>query len=384
MINLLTKEFNRIFNRNDGVAYFSPGRVNLIGEHIDYNGGFVFPAAISIGTYGIVAKREDRIFRVFSNGFSETIYEFDLNSLRKDDDASWVDYIKGVILETKIHGRTITHGFDLYIHGTMPEGCGLSSSASLECLVITILDDLNDFHLSFEQKATIGKATENNFIGLNSGIMDQFAVIAGKKGQAILLDTATLEYKYSPIDLGKYQLLVVNTNKKRELKDSKYNQRFAECQEALAIIKTVYNVNNICAISSSELKTIKHLFPPLIYKRALHAISEQERTLKSFDALQKQDIITFASCLTASHASLRDDYEVTGLELDTLQEALLSNGCLGARMTGAGFCGCAIAIAEKDKVAQIQKRVIDDYRNVIGYEPSFYVVNISDGTKRIQ
>ena len=214
MKDLLNKHFMTIYNRKDGVAYFSPARVNLIGEHIDYNGGYVFPVALSFGTYGIVAPRRDTQFQVYSDSFSTTPYVFDLKSLVHDKDNSWVDYIKGVISSVIKRGHQIPNGFDLYIHGNMPYGAGLSSSASLESLVVTMLDDLFNLKLSLEDKARIGKETENDFVGVNSGIMDQFAVLAGKKNHAILLNTDTLEYKYAPLELGDYKILIVNTNKK--------------------------------------------------------------------------------------------------------------------------------------------------------------------------
>ncbi len=379
----LIQQFKDIFGREDGTTYFSPGRVNLIGEHIDYNGGYVFPCALSFGTYGIAAPNKDLTFNVYSNPFSSKIYHFNQDELTKDITASWVDYVKGVIKALLNHGYHLTHGFDLYIEGNMPSGAGLSSSASLESLIVTILDDFNKLNLSIEKKALIGKEAENKFVGVNSGIMDQFAVLAGKKNRALLLNTQTLSYEQIPLELGDYILLIANTNKKRGLADSKYNERFSECQEALSILKPIYLISDLCSLSLKELQTIETLLSPTVYKRVRHVVSEQYRTIESGRALKNDDLVTFGQLMTASHDSLRDDYEVTGIELDTLQQALLNAGAIGARMTGAGFGGCVVAIIKKDLEEDIIKQVTKTYTESIGYEPTFYSVVTENGTHKI-
>ncbi len=383
MKTYLQQQFKTIFKHESTAVYFSPGRVNLIGEHVDYNGGFVFPCALSFGTFGALSKRDDLTVSLFSDGFSKAIYSFSLSAIKKDKNEDWADYVKGVIDVMIKRGYKITHGFNLYIKGTMPAGAGLSSSASLESLIVTLLDDMFALNIKVEDKALIGKETENTFIGVSSGIMDQFAVLAGKKDHAILLNTETLFYQYIPLILGDYQLLVINSNKQRGLADSKYNERFSECQTAYALLKDRYNVANLCSIPTDHLVEIKTLLDPVLFKRVSHVITEQERTIKATQALQQNDILTFAHLMNGSHESLRDDYEVTGIELDTLQSLLIKHGAVGARMTGAGFGGCCVALVPHHLVDSLKAAVIPAYKDKIGYEPSFYEVNAVDGTKEI-
>ena len=380
MILKLKDKFKTIFNRQDGVTFYSPGRVNLIGEHIDYNGGFVFPCALSDGTYGIAGLRDDKEIHVYSDPFTTKPYVFSLNHIVKDEDSKWADYIKGSIKALLDHGYQINKGLDIYMEGTMPQSAGLSSSASLEMLIIFMMNHFFGFNLDSKSMAKLGKEAENKFVGVNSGIMDQFAVIAGKKDHAILLNTETLDYDYVPLDLKDYALMIVNTNKKRGLADSKYNERFNECQEALSLLKPIYSINNLVDIKTQELPRLKETLNPVIYKRVKHVITEQDRTIKSREALKHGDIETFAKLMIQSHVSLRDDYEVTGIELDTLQEAMLEAGALGARMTGAGFGGCVVAIASKKLVNSIKHQITLAYEKKIGYKPTFYEVSISDGT----
>ena len=380
MKNHLINQFKHYFNRTDGIPFFSPGRVNLIGEHIDYNGGFVFPCALSDGTYGIAGLRSDHDIHLFSKPFTKEPYIFSLHDVTKDPSYRWSDYIKGSIKALLDHGYQINQGMDLYLEGTMPLSAGLSSSASLEMLIIFIFNHF--FHLNLDQKtmAKLGKEAENKFVGVNSGIMDQFAVIAGKKDHAILLNTHTLHFDYVPFDLKDYQLLIVNTNKKRGLADSKYNERFAECQEALSILKPLYPIQHLCDLSIHELPFIENILEPTLYKRIHHVITEQDRTLRSKEALEHGKIEIFAKLMNQSHDSLKTDYEVTGIELDTLQEALLNAGAIGARMTGAGFGGCVVGLAHKNFIEKIKDEVILTYQKKIGYAPTFYASTISDGT----
>lgn len=380
MINHLLEQFKNVYSRIDGVSFFSPGRVNLIGEHIDYNGGFVFPCALSYGTYGIAALRKDKEIHVFSKPFTTKPYVFSLEKIKKDTHQAWANYIKGSIQALLDHGYDIKQGIDIYIEGTMPLSAGLSSSASLEMLIIFMMDHFFNFNLDKKTMANLGKEAENKFVGVNSGIMDQFAVIAGKKDYAILLNTKTLDFEYVPIDFNDYRLMIVNTNKKRGLADSKYNERFDECQKALKILGPKFNVSNLAELNINDLDNISDQLDSLIYKRVRHVITEQQRTILSKLALQKGHIEEFVKLMNQSHLSLKDDYEVTGLELDTLQEEMIHAGAIGARMTGAGFGGCVVGIAHKDLVQSIQEKVIEVYQKKIGYKPTFYEVFISDGT----
>ena len=384
MKDYLNKQFVSLFKKEDGIIFFSPGRVNLIGEHIDYNGGFVFPCALSDGTYGITSLRNDLLVRVFSEPFSKEIYEFNLQDIKKDENNRWADYIKASIQALLDHGYQINQGIDLYMKGTLPLSAGLSSSASLEMLVISIFNYFFKLDIDIKKMAKLGQYAENNYVGVNSGIMDQFAVISGKKNHAILLNTSTLSYQYVPFELKNDVLLIVNTNKKRGLADSKYNERYQECKKALAILKNHFPINYLCDLSIHDLPFVEQWIDPLLYQRVQHVVTEQNRTLKTKEALVKGDIQKFAELLNQSHLSLKKDYEVTGIELDTLQEELIHAGALGARMTGAGFGGCVVAIAPKELVDHIKNVVIKSYQKKIGYEPTFYEVNISDGTHIIK
>jgi galactokinase len=379
----MIKQFKKLFNRNDGSVYYSPGRVNLIGEHIDYNGGFVFPCALSYGTYGVAAKRKDRIVKVFSNPFSKEIYSFDLEHLVKDSKNSWADYIKGSIKAILDKGFKIEYGIDLYIEGTLPVNAGLSSSSSLELLIIYIFDHLNNLNLKRPEMAILGKDVENKFIGVNSGIMDQFIIATGKKDHAILLNTETLEYQQVPLILKNYSLLIVNTNKQRGLADSKYNERYQECQDSLSTLKSKFGIKNLCSLSNEQLLASKDILTKTLYKRTRHVQSEQQRTILSAEALKAGKIEEFANLMSASHQSLKNDYEVTGIELDTLVDALLESGAEGARMTGAGFGGCVVAIVKTDLLDSIVRKTKVIYIKNIGYEPSFYNVVPEDGVSKI-
>ena len=381
MQNKLLNDFKEIFNE-EGELYFSPGRVNLIGEHIDYNGGFVMPLALSYGTYGVATKRSDNKVRLFSSGYSQEVYEFDLENFSKDN--TWTDYVKGVFDVLNKRGIKVTSGLNLFIYSNLPTGAGLSSSSSLELLVTYILNDLYDLNINRVDMAIIGKEVENNYIGVNSGIMDQFAISLSKENHAMILNTENLEHEFVPINLGEYQLFVANTNKKRGLADSKYNERFSECRKSLEILKDTYQINDLCELKVSELSNIEKLLNnDILYKRVKHVISEQERTINTAEALKTNDLDTFALNLIASHNSLRDDYDVTGIELDTLVELSLKHGAKGARMTGAGFGGCIVGLVRKDKIESLTEAVISEYNNLIGYEPTFYPVNASDGTKKL-
>lgn len=379
--------FNKIFNDSYDKMFFSPGRINLIGEHTDYNGGFVFPCPITLGTYAAINKRPDNIFKVYSLNFeNKGVIEFSLDNLeyRKEDD--WANYIKGVVKFLLEQGFKINHGFNMAIYGNLPNGAGLSSSASLEMLCAKIFREEFNLDMDDVQAALLGKTVENKYIGVNSGIMDQFAISLGKKDTAIQLDCNTLNYEYVPVKLRDKTIVIMNTNKRRELADSKYNERRAECDSSLEKLKEACNIEALCELTPEEFEKHAHLINnETKIKRCRHAIYENARVKKAVEALKENDIITFGKLMNDSHISLRDDYEVTGKELDTLAEVSWKQpGVLGARMTGAGFGGCAIAIVNNDSVENFIANVGQAYKDAIGYEASFYIASIGDGPTVIE
>ncbi|MGX6961938.1 galactokinase [Vagococcus xieshaowenii] len=382
----LTQQFETIFGtKNEGV-YFSPGRINLIGEHTDYNGGHVFPAAITIGTYGLIKKREDQLLRFYSANFPElgiiTVSLDDLNYKKEDN---WTNYPKGMIHYMKEDGHQIPYGLDIFFYGNIPNGAGLSSSASIELLTGVIIN--NEFQLDIPQLELVkyGKKTENDFIGVNSGIMDQFAIGMGKKDQAMLLDTNTLKYELVPAAFGDNVIVIMNTNKRRELADSKYNERRSECEEALRRLQTDLPIHALGDLDEEAFEKSRHLInDDTLERRAKHAVTENQRTLKAKEALVRNDLETFGRLLNASHESLQFDYEVTGIELDTLvATAQKQPGVLGARMTGAGFGGCAIALVNKDMVEAFKEQVNSVYTQTTGYPADFYIASVDDGARQL-
>lgn len=380
----LAKRFKEIFNEDAQAFYFSPGRVNLIGEHIDYHGGLVFPAALDIGTYGALSVRRDNNVAIFSEGYGDNVVTFNLINLEKDKKTAWANYARGVFAVLKEAGYVIPIGVNIYIESDMPTSAGLSSSSSLELLLLKMLSDTFNLGLSKIDIALLGKKVENEYIGVLSGIMDQFIIAHGEKDHALLLNTGTLEYQSVPLELKDYALVIVNTNKRRGLSDSKYNERYNETMTAFKILSAYYTINHLTDLTSEDLPNIEKILGPLTFRRVRHIITEQERTINSAKALQKGDILTFSKYLDESHNSLRDDYEVTGIELDTLVSLLKEGGALGARMTGAGFGGCAIGIVPKEKVENLKTFVVNEYTKKIGYEPTFFTTSISEGTHAIK
>ena len=382
----LEQKFKEVFGKNAEQQFFAPGRVNLIGEHTDYNGGNVFPCAIDKGTYGLVSKRADRTFRMYSENFADLgVMEFTLDELVNDKKHDWANYPKGVIKMFVEEGFKIDSGFDFLVSGNIPNGAGLSSSASIEMLTGIVLKDL--FHLSIDPiaMALLGKKVENLFIGVNSGIMDQFAIAMGKKDHAILLDCNTLKYDYVPVVLKDEVIVIANTNKRRGLADSKYNERRAECDEALAELQTKLPIKALGELSIEEFEANKDLIKsPIRQKRAKHAVYENQRTLKAQKELSAGNLAEFGKLMNQSHISLRDDYEVTGVELDTLAAlAWEQPGVVGSRMTGAGFGGCTVSIVKKDKVDDFIKNVGEAYKNKIGYAADFYIAAVSEGARKL-
>lgn len=385
----LTKEFRELFAYGDkeGIrSFFSPGRINLIGEHTDYNGGRVFPCAITYGTYGVAKKRDDRRIRLFSKNFPEAgIIEFSLDELDHDSSHAWGNFPKGMIRYIIEAGWDIPAGMDILIEGNIPNGAGLSSSASLEMLVGVIANELFGLDIPRISLVKLGKKVENEFIGVNSGIMDQFAVGMGKTDCGILLDCETLDYEYAPLNLDGYKIIIMNSNKRRELADSKYNERRSQCESALAHLQKELNIRSLGALSEQQFDANMALIPDeILQKRARHAVYENERTKKALAELKLGNLASFGKLMNESHQSLKEDYEVTGIELDTLVEAAWKqNGTLGARMTGAGFGGCAIALVEAGAVDSFIEEVGKAYKEKIGYDATFYVAHIGDGTKEI-
>lgn len=383
---IITK-FGQVFGQKPSTVAFSPGRINLIGEHIDYNGGHVFPCAITLGTMGAARKRDDHQLRFYSANFSdEGIISVNLDDIHYDKQDKWTNFPKGVIHFLKEAGYDINAGMDVYVEGNIPNGAGLSSSASLELLIGVLCQDLFDLSIARIELVKIGVKTENDFIGLNSGIMDQFAVGMGERDHAIMLNTATLDYQLVPLDLGDNVIIIMNTNKRRELSDSKYNERRSECEQALANLQGKLDIKALCDIDFERFDQYSYLLEnETLLKRARHAVTEDQRVKEAEKVLPAGKLATFGHLVNASHVSLQYDYQVTGKELDTLVHAAWQQpGCLGARMTGAGFGGCAIAIVQKDSVKAFEKAVADKYVQQIGYQPSFYQASIADGTKVLQ
>lgn len=387
MVEQLKNKFAEVFGpEGESAVYFAPGRVNMIGEHTDYNGGHVFPCALTIGTYGVVRKRQDRKLRFYSMNFEQLgVMESSLDDLVPSKDADWTNYPKGVLWAFKERGMEVTEGFDLLLFGNIPNGSGLSSSASVEVLTGYILKDQYGFDVTNQDLALIGQYSENHFNGVNCGIMDQFAIAMGKEDHAIFLDTNTLDYTYVPLKLDGAKIVIACSNKKRGLGDSKYNERRSECETALAELQKVVDIKSLGELTEEQFEANKDAIKDEVrVRRARHAVYENQRTIQAVDALQKQDLKKFGELMNASHVSLRDDYEVTGIELDTLvEEAWKVEGVIGSRMTGAGFGGCTVSIVEDAAVDRFIESVGTAYKDKIGYAADFYVVQVGSGPCRL-
>lgn len=380
-------KFKELFGDEGEIGvYFAPGRVNMIGEHTDYNGGHVFPCALTIGTYGVARKRDDKKLRFYSMNFEQLgVLESSVEDLKPEKEADWTNYPKGVMWAFGEKGMKVEQGMDLVLYGNIPNGSGLSSSASVEVLTGFILKDMFGFDVTNQDLALIGQYSENKFNGVNCGIMDQFAIAMGKEGHAIFLDTATLKYEYAPIKLENAKIVISCSNKKRGLGDSKYNERRSECEAALAEIQEVVGINTLGDLTEEIFEQSKNAIKDEVRKqRAKHAVYENQRTIKAVEALKNNDVKLFGELMNASHVSLRDDYEVTGIELDTLvEEAWKIDGVIGSRMTGAGFGGCTVSIVKDEAVDTFIKEVGAAYEAKIGYAADFYVVEIGDGPVKL-
>ena len=379
----LIQQFQELYKGEGEIrSYFAPGRVNLIGEHTDYNGGHVFPCALTLGTYGIVRSRSDRKLRFYSANFERLgVIETSLDELVPDPKANWTNYPKGVMWAFEKRGYKLNHGLDILIYGNIPNGSGLSSSASLEVLTGVILKDTYGFDVSMVDIALIGQDSENNFNGCNCGIMDQFASAMGKKDHAIFLDTNTLHYEYAPVVLEDAKIVITNSKVKHSLVDSAYNDRRNECETALKELKTAVKIESLGELTEEEYEAHKDVIKDAVrQKRAKHAVYENQRTIRAVEALKNQDVELFGKLMNASHESLRYDYEVSCKEIDILVDlAQAMPGVLGSRITGGGFGGCTVSIVKNDAVDTFISEIGKTYQEKVGHEAEFYVVDIGSG-----
>ena len=386
-ISELETGFIEHFGIEPSKYFFSPGRINLIGEHTDYNGGHVFPAAISLGTYAAVGRRNDRELHFFSANYPDQgEISVQLTNLDYKVSDSWTNYTKGMFLFVQQQtGATFDSGLNIFVKGDLPSSSGLSSSASMELLIGIIIQQMYHIQITQLDLVKIGQKVKNEFIGVNSGIMDQFAVGMGKQDQAIFLDTNTLEYKLFPINLTKQSIVIMNTNKPRDLISGKYNERRLECEEALRRLQRVVQIKSLGELSAAEFDEYSFaIADETLIKRARHAVLENERTVRAGDAMTTNNLTRFGRLMNASHISLEFDYEVTGIELDTLvHTAWKQPGVLGARMTGAGFGGCAIALVENDAIPILKENVGAKYREITGFNASFYITEIGAGPREL-
>lgn len=387
MKETLLKKFEELYGNADGVSvYFAPGRVNMIGEHTDYNGGHVFPCALTIGTFAAVKKRTDRKLRFFSMNFDRLgVIESSLDDLKPSDAAGWTNYPKGVMWAFAERGMKMDCGLDIVLNGNIPNGSGLSSSASLEVLTGFYLRDLYGFDVTNVDLALIGQYSENNFNGMNCGIMDQFASAMGKKDNAIFLDTADLSYQYAPLVLDGAKIIVTNSNVKHSLVNSGYNTRRKESEQALADLQKVIKIETLGDLTEEEFEANKSAISDAVCaKRAKHAVYENRRTIRAVEALKNNDLKAFGELMNASHVSLRDDYEVSCDEIDVLvEEAWKVEGVIGSRITGGGFGGCTVSIVKDEAVEAFKEKVGAAYSERVGKNADFYVVEIGDGPRKL-
>lgn len=384
----LFEKFEELFgDTSDAHLYFSPGRVNLIGEHTDYNGGHVFPCALTIGTYGVAKKRNDNKIHFYSMNLDNFgVIEVTLKDLSYHAEYNWANYPLGVVWAFAEKGYTLDTGFDMVIWGNIPNGSGLSSSASLEVLTGVILRDLYNIDaLTMTDLALIGQYSENNFNGCNCGIMDQFAVAMGKADNAIFLDTSTLKFEYAPVKLKDAKIIITNSKVKHSLVDSAYNTRRQECADALAALQTVVSIESLGDLDMETFEKYKSVIgDPIKEQRAKHAVAENQRTIDAVSALKEDNIELFGQLMNQSHISLRDDYEVSCEEIDILVDlAWNTSGVIGSRITGGGFGGCTVSIVKNDAIDTFIETIGTAYKEKVGHEAEFYTVEIGDGARRL-
>ena len=387
MKELVLKKFEELFGDTTDVnVYFAPGRVNMIGEHTDYNGGHVFPCALTIGTYAAARKRTDDRLCFYSMNFEKLgVIESSITDLKPEKEAHWTNYPKGVMWAFEKRGFKMPCGLDIVLNGNIPNGSGLSSSASLEVLTGYLLRDLFGFDVTNVDLALIGQYSENNFNGMNCGIMDQFASAMGKKDNAIFLDTADLSFEYAPLVLEGAKIIVTNSKVKHSLVDSEYNVRRSECEKALEELQSVIGINTLGDLSEEQFEQYKAAIKDDVRVRmAKHAVYENQRTVRAVEALKKNDLTLFGRLMNESHVSLRDDYQVSCDEIDVLvEEAWKVPGVIGSRITGGGFGGCTVSIVKEEAVEAFREKVGAAYRERVGKEADFYVVEIGDGPSKL-
>lgn len=383
----LYEGFKKYYGKEGTDLFFSPGRVNLIGEHTDYNGGHVFPCALTMGTHALLRKRDDEKLNFVSLNFDKPrVITVELPKLSYQKENGWANYLIGVVWAFLEKGYKIESGFDLAMLGNIPSGAGLSSSASIEVLMGTALKELYNLDIDMIEIAKIGQISENKFNGLNCGIMDQFAVAMGKKDNAIFLDTQTLEYEYAPLVLKDSKILITNSHVKHNLVNSAYNDRRNESNEALKILQTeLAGIMSLGDLSEEEFEKNKNIIKDdVLRKRAKHAVYENQRTIKAFNALKNNDVATFGKLMNESHVSLRDDYEVSCKEVDELVRIAQSiNGVLGSRITGGGFGGCTVSIVKNDAVEEFKNKIIAEYKNITGIDAEVYEAEVGEGARKI-
>ena len=391
MLEKMYEVYGKIFGSDSTAeAFFSPGRVNLIGEHTDHEGGYVFPCAIDFGIYALAQVRPGSTLRLYSMNFdggydSPFEIEYDRITEKLSGPRSWVNYPLGVFSTLRSHCCPFTSGVDILYSGNLPDGAGLSSSAALEVLTVRIFSELLGFGIDGVNAALYAQEAENNFVGVRCGIMDQFAVSMGKKNHAVLLNCSTLEYSYAPLELGTHRIIITNSNVPHSLAGSEYNLRRQQCEKALADIKQVRDISCLCDLTVNELDELAYTVKDSVnLRRAFHAVSENERAKRAAESLRAGDLHTFGLLMNASHVSLRDNYAVTVPELDILASlAWEFPGVIGSRMTGGGFGGCTVSIVEGEKVSAFKTHIGSEYERLTGRKASFYETGITDGAGRI-
>ena len=392
MIDEMKKAFPKIFGSDsEPEAFFAPGRVNLIGEHTDHEGGFVFPCAIDFGIYALACRRPGGKIRLYSINFDseyESLFEINFSDIHEKLSGSrtWVNYPLGVVNTLSKHGYKFDSGVDILYAGNLPDGAGLSSSAAIEVLTVKIFSELLSLNIDGVNAAKFSQEAENNFVGMHCGIMDQFASSMGKKNHAVLLNCSTLEYAYAPLNLGTCKLIITNSNVPHSLVGSEYNLRRVQCETALADIQRVKNISCLCDLSEHDLDEYSYCVKdPVNLRRARHAVSENARAIRAAEALKAGDLLTFGKLMNASHVSLRDFYEVTVPELDTLASlAWEFPGVVGSRMTGGGFGGCTVSIVEESRVEEFIDVIGKKYETLTGHKASFYTTGCNDGAGRLK
>ena len=384
-IDQLKSAYEAAYQKPATDIFFAPGRVNLIGEHTDYNGGFVFPCALSFGTYILLSKNDEQKIN-FRSLNMEAIYSLELTQLSEPlPNKAWANYPLGVFAQFIKRGVAITQGYDILFWGNVPAGAGLSSSAAMEVVTAYALNELLGTQYGLADLAKIGRAAEHEFASVMCGIMDQFASAHGKANHAIYLNCDTLEYDLVPVKLEGIKVVVTNTHSPHKLDSGSFNDRVRQCQLAVEQINAVRPIQYLAELSQLEFEQIKDaITDEIAHRRARHVVGEVQRTKDAVEALKNGDIVKFGQLMNQSHVSLRDDYEVTGPQLDTLAEAAWKiNGVLGSRMTGGGFGGCTVSLVQEQAIPTFIEQVGAEYTEKTGLTADFYIAEIGDGAHRI-